>query len=190
MSAADHLALRPIEADDRAFLLGLYATTRADELAPLGWDQTTSDEFLRAQFELQDHAYRHANPDATFSLVLIDGNPGGRLYVRRTPASIHVIDISLLPEHRGRCIGTALLRDLLEEGRRSGRPVTIDALRTARALSLYQRLGFVVTRADEVYLTLECRPPVQPGIRAGLTTIRVGSGRPRQKETPWPDPHR
>jgi hypothetical protein len=48
MTPSNHLALRPIEADDRAFLLSLYATTRADELAPLGWDQTTSEAFLRA----------------------------------------------------------------------------------------------------------------------------------------------
>jgi GNAT superfamily N-acetyltransferase len=162
MAPAGQLALRPVEADDREFLFSLYATTRADELAPLGWDQTTSDAFLRAQFELLDRAYRQANPDASFSLVLIDENPGGRLYVQRTPAWIHVIDISLLPQYRARGIGTALLRGLFEEGRRSGRPVTIDALRAGRALSLYQRLGFAVTRADEVYVTLEWRPRVQP----------------------------
>lgn len=152
--------LRPVEAGDDAFLFRVYAGARAEELAPIGWDQTTTEAFLRGQFELQDRAYRQTNPLASFALVLIDGAPIGRLYVDRSGTSIHVIDISLLPEHRGRGIGTALLRDLLEEGRRSGRSVTIDALQTGRALSLYQRLGFAVTREDDVYATLEWRPTV------------------------------
>jgi ribosomal protein S18 acetylase RimI-like enzyme len=162
-----HLALRPVEAGDQAFLFRLYASTRADELAPLGWDQTTTQAFLRTQFDLQDRAYHQAYPDGSFALVLIDGDPGGRLYVQRSRACIHVIDISLLPEYRGRGIGTALLRELLGEGRRSGTPVTIDALRTGRAVSLYQRLGFTITRADDVYAALRWRPPVRPRIDAG-----------------------
>lgn len=152
------LTLRPVEPGEEAFLFRLYASVRAEELAPLDWDQATSDAFLRAQFELQDRAYHQTNPRASFAVVLIDGVPIGRLYVDRSRASIHVIDISLLPEYRGRGLGTALLRDLLEEACRSGRPVTIDALRTNRALSLYQRLGFAVTREDDVYATLVWRP--------------------------------
>jgi ribosomal protein S18 acetylase RimI-like enzyme len=158
MTSANSLALRPVEDDDQPFLFRLYASTRAHELAPLGWDQAASEAFLRAQFELQDRAYRQANPEALFAVVLVDRAPGGRLYVNRDPDAIHVIDISLLPEHRGRGIGTTLLRQLLEEGRQAATCVTIEALRSGRALPLYQRLGFEIKHQDDVYAALEWRP--------------------------------
>lgn len=158
MTRAQDLALRPIEAGDQAFLFRLYASTRVDELAPLGWDQTAIEAFLRAQFELQDRVYRQTYPDASFAVVLVAGAPGGRLYVDRDLDSIHLIDIALLPEHRGRGIGTALLGQLLEEGREAATRVTLEALRSSPALPLYRRLGFEITREDDVYATLESRP--------------------------------
>jgi GNAT superfamily N-acetyltransferase len=91
--------------------------------------------------------------------VLLDGAPAGRLTVERRAEEIHVLDIALLPEHRGRGLGSALLGELLDEGRRTGRPVTVNALRGGRALALYQRLGFALSGGDEVYADLTWRPP-------------------------------
>ena len=46
----------------------------------------------------------------------------------------------------------------MQEARDSHRAVTLNALRGSPALTLYHRLGFAVTREDEVYVDLECRP--------------------------------
>ena len=66
-----------------------------------------------------------------------------------------MIDIALLPEQRGRGIGTMLLEQLVGEARRAGKAVRLRVLRTNRALSLYRRLGFRVVREADVYAELE-----------------------------------
>jgi ribosomal protein S18 acetylase RimI-like enzyme len=165
MGARAPVSLRPATLEDEPFMLRVYASTRADELAPVHWDTATTDAFLRMQFTAQDRAYRERHPHASFDVVLVAGEPAGRLYVDRRADAIHVIDIALTPEHRGHGIGSALLEDLLAEGRRDVRPVTLNALRSSRALGLYRRLGFAVVAEDEVYAELESRPDRPGGLR-------------------------
>ena len=62
-------------------------------------------------------------PRGTWSLL--NGEPVGRLYVARWPDDIRVVDIALMPEHRGGGLGTRLLREILAEGDASGRKVSI-----------------------------------------------------------------
>jgi GNAT superfamily N-acetyltransferase len=112
------------------------------------------------QFDAQDRSYRASFPDASFDLVLVDGSAMGRLYVDRGGDVIRVIDIALLPEHRGRGIGTGLLERVLAEAHLSGRAVRLNALRGSRVLALYSRLGFSVRDEDQVYIELECQPAV------------------------------
>jgi ribosomal protein S18 acetylase RimI-like enzyme len=150
--------LRPATAADEPFLYEVYASTREAELAPLAWDDATKEAFLRSQFTAQDYSYRRGHPNASFDVVTIDGRPAGRLYVDRGADAIHVIEIALLPEHRGRGVGSELLRALLEEGLSTATPVTLNALRSSAALSLYRRLGFEIVQEDDVYLKLECSP--------------------------------
>jgi ribosomal protein S18 acetylase RimI-like enzyme len=86
--------------------------------------------------------------------VLLDGEPIGRLYVDRSRESIHLVDITLLEQHRSQGVGTELLRRLQAEATAAGVPVTLSALRGGRALSLYRRLGFVAGGQDDVYVHL------------------------------------
>lgn len=145
------LGLRTATAEDEAFLLAVYASTRAEELAVVAWDAATKEAFLRLQFEAQDSYYRQHFPDATFDIVTVNGVPAGRLYVERRDTEVRVIDIALLPEHRGKGVGTRLLREVLAEGKR----VTIHVERENPARRLYDRLGFVQVAEQGVYLLLE-----------------------------------
>jgi ribosomal protein S18 acetylase RimI-like enzyme len=110
------------------------------------------------QFTAQGRYYREQMPDASYEVVLVDGEPGGRLYVDRRDDEIHVVDVALLPEHRGRGLGTRLMREVLAEADAAGKRVTIYVERFNRALSLYERLGFSQIGDEGVYLLLERRP--------------------------------
>jgi GNAT superfamily N-acetyltransferase len=150
--------LRPAGPQDAELLFRVYASTRAEELAAVPWDDAAKDGFLRAQFAAQDRWYREHYTGSSFDVVLIDGAPCGRLYVYRGEREIRVVDVALLPEHRGGGVGTALLRDLLDEGDAAGKRVTIHVERFNPALRLYERLGFAVAEDRGVYLLLERLP--------------------------------
>lgn len=152
------VSLRPVATADEVFLLRLYASTRADELALTGWDRTTQEAFVRMQQTAQSRSYHSTHPHARCDVILVEQRAAGRLYVDRAGPEIHVLDISLLPEYRGRGIGTRLLTTLCDEAGRDEKRVTLNVERTNRAFGLYRRLGFEVTRADDVYLDLAWTP--------------------------------
>jgi ribosomal protein S18 acetylase RimI-like enzyme len=148
------LELRPATPADEAFLLAVYASTRAEELAAVAWDAATQHAFVRMQFAAQDSHHRQRFPHATFAVVTVDGMPAGRLSVDRGDTEIRIIDIALLPEHRGRGIGTALLLPILDEAERTEKTVSIHVERENPARRLYERLGFVQVADQGVYLLL------------------------------------
>jgi ribosomal protein S18 acetylase RimI-like enzyme len=150
--------LRPAGPRDPELLFGVYASTRAEELSVVAWDDAEKDTFLRAQFDAQDRWYREHYATASFDVVLVGGVPAGRLYVHRGESEIRIVDIALLPDYRGGGVGTALLRDLLDEADAAGKHVTIHVERFNPALRLYERLGFAVAEDKGVYLLLEWSP--------------------------------
>lgn len=151
---SSEVALRPATPADAELLLGLYASTRADELAGVPWDQAQKQAFLRAQFEARQRWYDEHFAGASNDVVLRDGVPCGRLHVYRGESEIRVVEIALLPEHRAAGLGTRLLSELLLEGEAAGKQVTIHVERFNPALRLYQRLGFEVAEDKGVYLFL------------------------------------
>jgi ribosomal protein S18 acetylase RimI-like enzyme len=126
-------------------------------LRPLGWSAQQVEEFLQMQFRAQHSHYQEHYPDASFEVLLVDGEPAGRLYVRRSPGVVHVVDIALLPAFRGRGIGTALLTGLHEEASAAGGVVSIHMERQNPAMTLYRRLGFEHVSEAGPYVLMEWR---------------------------------
>jgi len=156
------VTLRAVDrAADADLLYAVYASTRAEELAAVPWTDAQKEAFLRMQFDAQDRYWREQNPAAAFDVILIDGAPGGRLYVNRSADEVRIVDIALVAQHRGRGVGTLLIRRVLDEAHATGRPVTIHVERGNRARRLYQRLGFRQIGATGVYDLLEARGQVK-----------------------------
>ncbi|MDQ2784527.1 MAG: GNAT family N-acetyltransferase, partial [Chloroflexota bacterium] len=105
-----NITLRPITPTDEEFLYGVYASTRAAEMALVPWNEAQKETFVRMQFTAQHRHYQEQYPDAAFAVIMADGCPVGRLYVDRWPEEIRIVDITLVPEARGAGIGTHLLR--------------------------------------------------------------------------------
>ena len=152
------VTLRAYAAQDDTFLLDLYASTRADELARLNWDAAQQQAFVRMQCQAQRRSYLVQFPAAEYRIVQRGADDVGRLIVDRTSDVIWLVDISLLPEHRNAGIGTALIRDLQAEAAQAGRPVMLHVDKSNRARHLYERLGFAQTADGEVYIEMAWRP--------------------------------
>ena len=150
--------LRPLRPEDQSFLLKLYASTRAEELAAWGWDKARQETLIKMQFAAQQRWYEAAYPEAEHQLIILKDNPIGQILVLREKSTIELIDISLLPEYRNGGVGTAVLGELIEESRKSGVPLRLQVQRNNQAaIRLYQRLGFSTIEQDEVYYRMERR---------------------------------
>lgn len=135
---------RAITPADDAFLAALYASTRAEELAPVPWSDAQKQAFLRSQFDAQTaHYAQHYADRSTFELVLVDGAPAGRLIVHRGERDVRIVDISLMPAFRGRGVGSGLLAALIAEVEAAGKSLSIHVEYNNPALRLYTRSGFV-----------------------------------------------
>ncbi|HKC63973.1 MAG TPA: GNAT family N-acetyltransferase [Pyrinomonadaceae bacterium] len=149
------VTLRPATPEDEEFLLKLYATVRAEELAQVPWSDLQKEAFLRMQFAAQQFHYREHNPTATHDIILLDGLQIGRLYVARRESEIRILDITILPEHRNRGIGTPIIKDLMDEATRTGKPLNIWVEFFNPSHKLFERLGFVKVEDDRVNHLME-----------------------------------
>jgi GNAT superfamily N-acetyltransferase len=108
----------------------------------LGWPAEMLAAFLEQQRRAQAMHYRAAFADAAWLIVESGGAPVGRLYTDERPASVHLIDIALLPEWRGRGLGGAILADLIADAAARGLAVSLQVEKVNPARRLYERLGF------------------------------------------------
>ena len=148
---------RPVVPADEPFLRHVYGSTRERELAVVPWTDEQKSAFVTSQFDAQARYYREAYPDASFEVIEVDGMPAGRLYIDRSPSEIRIVDITLASEHRGHGIGSGLVQGILEQGRASGRPVTIHVEFENPARRLYERLGFTEIAQHGIYTLMEWR---------------------------------
>ena len=105
------LTFRRITDADLPFLARVYASTRTEELAVTDWPEAQKVAFLESQFNAQHAHYQKYYPKADWLVTSRGGEDIGRLYIERWPSQHRIIDIALLPEHRGKGLGEALLRD-------------------------------------------------------------------------------
>jgi ribosomal protein S18 acetylase RimI-like enzyme len=160
----DTVTLRPVAPGDESFLRALYGSTREGELAPLDWSPVQVDAFLDMQFRARQLQYRSQFPGAGDCVVLVGGDPAGRLYVDRGEVLIRIIDIAMAPDYRRQGAGTALLGGLIEEASAAGKVVELHVESSNPAQWLYRRLGFVEAGAASPYLRMQWRPaPAEVG---------------------------
>lgn len=152
------ITLRDATPEDTQFLAFLYGDTRRCEVNAWGLPPEQQELFLRMQFDAQCRSYCVAFPDATDSIVCLEGHAIGRILVDQDSAGKRLIDIALLEEYRNRGIGSNLLRQILQECEMQGRALRLQALQGNPAIRLYQRLGFMQSSADPMYAQLQWLP--------------------------------
>jgi len=139
-----------MEPDDDPFLL----TLEADR-----WGAGPDDPLVALQFRARQQGYRLRFPDGDDSLVVVDGEPAGRLLVALRPGAHHLVDIALLRRFRGRGIGTGLVGDVQAAAGAAGVPVELSVRSGDSALvEWYGRLGFEPTSSGAVHVRMIWSP--------------------------------
>jgi ribosomal protein S18 acetylase RimI-like enzyme len=152
------IAYRPAADQDLGVLALVYASTRIEEVAQSGWPLETQRQFLAHQFDAQHRHYRQHYPAAEWLVIERDGAAIGRLYIEEWANQIRLIDIALLPDHRGGGAGGAILSDLMEMAAAAEKPLTIHVEKNNPAMRLYRRLGFTPIDEHGIYDLMEWHP--------------------------------
>jgi RimJ/RimL family protein N-acetyltransferase len=155
-----NITLRPVGSDDYGFLVDVYGSTRAEELALVPWTTEQQQAFVRSQFAAQQDHYAKKYPAASHDIIMSDNRPVGRLYVARLDQEIRIVDITLLPAERNAGIGSYLIKQLLDEANRSGKITRIYVEEFNPSLRLFERLGFCASEQQGIHLLLQCNQKV------------------------------
>jgi GNAT superfamily N-acetyltransferase len=147
-----------VTADDDEFLLAVYTSTRADELAQVEWQPGQKEMFVRWQFAMQRKEYDTRYPDARYGVILVDNQPAGRIWIGEDETQIRLLDIGLLEEFQNRGIGTLLLKQLIAEAAAKNKPLRhMVFVLNNNAHRFYERLGFVEIEDMGGYKHMEWR---------------------------------
>jgi ribosomal protein S18 acetylase RimI-like enzyme len=153
------VSLRPVTDADQEFLIGVYANSRAAELAQVDWDDSQKDAFIRWQYAMQKQEYEARYPSPRYEVIVVDGAPAGRIWIGTDDTQIRLLDIALLTEFQNRGVGTYLLRQLMDEATRANKPLRhMVFMLNDNANRLYQRLGFKTIDDVGGYLHMEWTP--------------------------------
>ena len=175
--------LRPATVDDSEFCYTLHRQSLGWVIAEVfgGWDDAVQREF---------HA-RWFDPARLEIIEDDDATPIGVLDVQEGTDHTYLSRIELLPEYQNRGIGSAVIRDLLTDGRSVRLHVfTLNS----RARELYARLGFRVDgehdgRLEMVAHTGREPRPVLTGRMIALESVRAVLQRARVLASQSPDPN-
>ncbi len=143
-------SLRRATARDREWLYAIHREGMRSYVQQMwGWDEDFQRERFRQGFD----------PEAT-QVILAAGSEIGFLRVAEREGVITLEQIFIASGHRGRGVGTALLRDILARGL----PVRLRVLKAnAAARRLYERLGFRVVNESAAHHHMlfepDCTPP-------------------------------
>jgi len=152
------ISFRKVHEEDFPFLRKVYRSTREEELLQAGMSEEDKSRFIEFQFNAQHAYYTQAYKNAEFNLILVDNLPAGRLYIWRTKTQIRIMDIALLPDFRGKGVGTKILQSIIQESEKSGKKVAIHVEYFNPALRLYERLGFIKVDDSGIYFYMERLP--------------------------------
>jgi ribosomal protein S18 acetylase RimI-like enzyme len=132
--------LRSAVRADRGFLFDLHRSTMREYIEPIwGWDEDLQRRIFKERLGLEN-----------VRVVLVEGHAAGMVKVTQTPDEMFLARIEIAPTHQRRGIGTAIIREVLEDAHRQKLPVTLEVLHGNPARGLYERLGFrIVDENDE-----------------------------------------
>jgi N-acetylglutamate synthase-like GNAT family acetyltransferase len=150
-----NITFTPVSDDNIDIAVAAYGSTRELELAVVPWAAEQKMAFIKMQFNAQKMDYQARFPNAEHSVIEIDGQPAGRIYMARLADSLRILDITILPEKRNIGIGTQIIKDLMTEAKASGKAVRIYVENFNPSLHLFERLGFAPVEELGVHLLME-----------------------------------
>jgi len=110
-----------------------------------GWDEEAQRRLHEQRFTAQE-----------CRVINLAGTDVGIMAVAVAPGCVRVNQLFLVPEHQGKGIGRKCMLLVINEARQLGLPIRLRVLKVnPRALTFYQRLGFVRTGETDTHVLME-----------------------------------
>ncbi len=152
------IELRQAEEKDDSFIETVYRSTREDELKLTQWTEQQKWAFIKMQSMAQLAEYKTKFPGAAFQVIIYKKQDVGRFYTWENEYEIRLIDITLLPQFRGKGIGTSLLQGLIKKSNKVQKKISLHVEPGNPALLLYRRLGFIYIKNNGRHYYMERSP--------------------------------
>lgn len=123
-------------------------------MALVPWNDEQKNAFIKFQFEAQHQHYTSKYPPDSFKIIELEGERVGRLYLSELADEVRIIDLTILPERRGKGLGKRIITDILKQ---ATKPVRIYLESFNRSVGLFNELGFEIIDDEGVYQLWECR---------------------------------
>lgn len=154
----ESITLRPVAAGDDDFIFSCYASTRAQEMAQVPWSAEQKEAFVRMQYTAQKQHYAAEAPHPSHDIIYAGTTPVGLIFLDRREDALHILDITVLPQHRNQGTGRLLLNRFLDDARKLGKPVTIYVESFNPSLRFFERLGFQKDHEKGFHLLMKWQP--------------------------------
>lgn len=151
------VTLPPESPSDEDFIRRLILEIVAEELGASVWPEPMRSHLLGIQYTARGQAHCAKNPGAASHVIRADGVNAGWAVVDTMPHEVRLMEIMVLPEMRGRGIGTAAIEEILSSAAGARKPVRLNVnVMNRRAIRLYERRGFRGTERNAVQYLMEC----------------------------------
>lgn len=145
--------------EDASFLRALFASNCL-HLHALGLPPAALGALIEQQYTCQQADYHRRFPFA-HSLIALAGQVSvGQMVVNDDGATLHIVDLAVVPAVRGRGYGRAMVRQVQAracEARRQAVTLSVDPM-NQQALRLYGALGFEITERLPIHWRMLWRP--------------------------------
>jgi ribosomal protein S18 acetylase RimI-like enzyme len=154
-----NVSRRPEMPADEPFLRRLVIDTIAEELGAQAWPEPMRTQLLGLQYQSRRAGTPPADGDTSSDIIVVDGEDAGWVLAADLASEIRIIEIMVLPCRRGQGVGSAAIASILDRAADARKPVrlTVNCV-NARAIRLYERLGFRTTDSDQVQQSMEWTP--------------------------------
>ena len=133
---------------DREWLYELKRVTMGGYVSETyGWDES-----------FQRHRFEESFRPAAIRIVQVDGQDAGMLDAAEETDRFVLNRIELLPAFQRRGFGGRIIQSLIEESRRTLKPVELQVLRVNPAKGLYERLGFTAYEETRTHYKMKFQP--------------------------------
>jgi ribosomal protein S18 acetylase RimI-like enzyme len=138
-------------ADPGALAYRLFASDKLAQFAAAGLPQQQAEMLVQMQWRGRNLTYAQQNPGTEDWIIsLEDGTSVGRYSLQKTLQGLRMVDLAILPEYRGRGIGTQVLQQISGTIAATSGTFSLRVEKNNPAQRLYARLGFTAINEDEL----------------------------------------